>query len=206
MGYLADVYDGRVWKEFTDFFSQPCNLGLMLNCDWLQPYKHTEHSVGVIYIAILNLPRKLRFKPENIIIVGIIPGPDEPSLSINTYLKPLVTELLDLWHYGVTCKQKKIRAALLCVACDLPAAHKVCGFLGHSSSHCSRCIQKFPYSDLFKKVMHGGFNHIYPPRTQIDHNNAGKNWLAANTQSGREGVEKQTGSRYTELNKLPYFD
>ena len=42
-------------------------------------------------------------------------------MTINSYLKPLVTELLDLSHYGVTIKQNMIRAALLIAACDLPA-------------------------------------------------------------------------------------
>ena len=26
-----------------------------------------------------------------------------------------------------------VRAALLCVACDIPPARKVCGFMGHNS-------------------------------------------------------------------------
>lgn len=72
-------------EDFGDFFGQPHNLGLMLNCDWFQPYDFTEYSVGVIYMVILNLPRSLRFKPENVIIVGIIPLPDEPSLAINSF-------------------------------------------------------------------------------------------------------------------------
>ena len=100
-GCLADVYDGRVWW----FFGQPHNLGLLLNCDWFQPYDFTEYSVGVIYMVILNLPRSLRFKPENVIIVGIIPGPDEPSLTINSFLQPLVTELNELWVSGITTSE-----------------------------------------------------------------------------------------------------
>lgn len=65
----------------------------MLNCDGFQPFKHTQYSVGVLYLVLLNLPRSLRFKPENVIIVGIIPGPSEPKLTINSYLKPFVKEL-----------------------------------------------------------------------------------------------------------------
>ena len=40
-----------------------------------------------------NLPQNLRYKPENIIIVGIIPGPAERKKTINSYLTPLVNEL-----------------------------------------------------------------------------------------------------------------
>lgn len=59
----------------------------MLNVDWFRPYKHTTNSIGVIYLVILNLPHTLWFKPENIIIIGTIPEPNEPILTITTYLK-----------------------------------------------------------------------------------------------------------------------
>ena len=74
---LSDLYDGQIWKEFLNiggspFLAAPYTFGLMLNIDWFQPYIHTISSVGVIYLTIMNLPRTIRFKLENIIIVGII--------------------------------------------------------------------------------------------------------------------------------------
>lgn len=53
-GCLGDVHDGRIWNEFFEyngkaFLSQAHNIALMLNCDWFQPYDHTEYSVGVLY-------------------------------------------------------------------------------------------------------------------------------------------------------------
>ena len=71
---------------------------LMLNCDWFQPFKHTQFSVGVLYFAIENLPRDIRFERENILVVGIIPGPSEPKMCINTYLKPIIDDLQKLWR------------------------------------------------------------------------------------------------------------
>ena len=76
---LYDVYDGNIWKLFqqdtngSPFLSAPYNYLLTLNCDWFQPYTHTQYSIGVLYLAIQNLPRRLRFKKENIIVVGILP-------------------------------------------------------------------------------------------------------------------------------------
>ena len=80
-GYLCDVYDGKVWNDFVanGFFDEGNNIALMMNCDWFQPYKLTQYSVGVFYFVIMNLPRNIRFKRENLIIAGIIPGPTEPS-------------------------------------------------------------------------------------------------------------------------------
>ena len=43
------------------------------------------------------MPPQERNKEENIAIVGIIPGPQEPSRDVNSFLDPLVDELLDFW-------------------------------------------------------------------------------------------------------------
>ena len=145
---LCDFYDGKIWQEFHNSSVQVHNtLALMLNIDWFQPYKHRTYSIGVIYLAIMNLPRNIRFKRENIILIGLIPGPKEPSKSLNSYLTPMVAELLELWE-GVTMDvfsgKKTIRAPLLCIACDIPAARKVSGFLGHAANlGCSRCYSNF---------------------------------------------------------------
>ena len=78
-GSLKDIYDGAIWKEFQSILLTSFTVGLMLNIDWFQPYSHTISSVGVIYLSIMNLPRHIRSKRENIILVGVIPGPNEPS-------------------------------------------------------------------------------------------------------------------------------
>lgn len=49
-------------------------------------------------MVLLNLPRDVRYKRENVILVGLIPGPKEPPLTINSYITPLVSELLELWE------------------------------------------------------------------------------------------------------------
>ena len=122
-------------------------FGLMLNVDWYQPYKYSPYSIGVIYLVVMNLPRFERYRRKNLILVGIIPGPNEPSLTINSYLSPLVDELNKLWE-GVQMKlsngEKIVRAALLCTGCDIPAGNKVCGFKGFGTSRgCNRCFKEF---------------------------------------------------------------
>ena len=167
------VYDGRIWKKFMNiegrpFLSHPYKLGLMLNCDWFQPFNLSMYSVGVLYLVIFfNLPRSIRFKPENVLIAGIIPGPKEPRTSeINSYLKPLVKELNSLQSDGFIMQHKdvNIHAALLTTVCDIPATAKLGGFMGHSSSHaCCKSSKFFPYSkelncvdfswDIYKHMM-----------------------------------------------------
>ena len=121
---MYDVYDGEVWKTFkwsdeSVYFNQERRYGLMMNIDWFQPFKRrSDYSVGVIYFVLMNLPRKERFKFENIIIAGIIPSMDkEPNL--NTFLEPIVDELQVLWRgiklsNSLTSIPLTFVAALLC--------------------------------------------------------------------------------------------
>lgn len=70
----------------------------MMNIDWFQPFKNrNDYSVGVIYFVLLNLPRNIRFRSENVIIAGLIPAFKKEPHSINSFLNPIVEELQVLW-------------------------------------------------------------------------------------------------------------
>ena len=97
---LEDINDGRIWKNFKNaegepFFDAPNTFGCLLNLAWFQPLKDSIYSVGVLYLSFLHLPPQERNKEENIAIVGIIPGPEESSRDVNSFLDPLVVALLD---------------------------------------------------------------------------------------------------------------
>ena len=53
-----------------------------------------DYSVGVIYFAILNLPRALRFKFENVIVAGIIPPLDKELFSYRNFGKAYICLLV----------------------------------------------------------------------------------------------------------------
>ena len=169
IGRMSDIYDGCLWKEFRDpkdqqhFFTDKRHLGVMLNLDWFNPYKNKEHSVGVIYLSILNLPRTERFKFENSLIIGIIPGPKEPSLHVNSYISPMVEELLLFWEGQLVREPGSIghsfyRIALLAISSDIPATRKFCGFLSFNAEQgmgnvCWYCIlaKNFHINDTYSK-------------------------------------------------------
>ena len=61
----ADVFDGKVWRDFLFVGGEPLlagdrTLAMMLNVDWFQPFKLVRYSVGVLYLVIMNLPRHER--------------------------------------------------------------------------------------------------------------------------------------------------
>ncbi|CAG8788985.1 36398_t:CDS:2 [Gigaspora margarita] len=137
-GMLDDIYDGKVWQEFLDKQGQPffvgnkadARIGLAFNLDWYTPYSRVKRSCAPIYITILNFPRHIRYRSENFILAGIIPGPKEPDTSqLQNYFQPIVNELKQLWSgqlikttlYPVGCM---FHCALIKISYDIPAAHK----------------------------------------------------------------------------------
>ena len=127
----ADVYDGKIWKQFGNWkgnkplLNLPRSFGLMMNVDWFQPFKQrNDFSVGVIYMVLMNLPRSSRFKKENVILVGVIPALAHEPKSLNHFLEPAVNELNALWKgvkvntYQSPSTAVEIKAAVLCFASD----------------------------------------------------------------------------------------
>jgi len=58
-------------------------------------------SNGMVSLACLNLPIEMRYKPENLFLAGVIPGPKEPPIStsgINSYMRPIVDTFLEFWE------------------------------------------------------------------------------------------------------------
>ena len=102
---LLDIYKDNIWHTFslnptnsTCFFTKnmlDSYIGLAINVDWFQPFQYTTHSTRAIYGVLCNLPREIWFKPENILMLRIIPGPHELKQGqINNILVPIVNELL----------------------------------------------------------------------------------------------------------------
>jgi len=121
------------------------HLEIMLKLNWFQPFDNSQYSVGVIYVVVCNLPRSERFKPLNIITIAIIPRPNEPKLhQLNHYLALIIDQFIILWE-GVTLDKtyessisKFIWIAIICCACDIPAAKKLCGHISARVA-CHRC-------------------------------------------------------------------
>ena len=185
----------------------------MLNVDWMQPFKHTQYSVGVMYLVLMNLPRSERFKRENVFLVGIISGPNEPRNNINSFLKPLVDELLVLWDEGVMLQHcgsllvpECFKAELLCVACDMPASRKICGFTAHNSKHgCPKCNKEFKTGGFGQPTDYSGFKPCRG-RNPVEHRQHVEEILQQPTQELCNAKESLYSARYSELLRLPYFD
>ena len=101
-GHLSKV----LLKKGEWFLPGPANemrLALLFSMDSFNPYhmKEAKQTVSstAIWLVLLNLPSHLRYRPENMFLAGIIPGPKKPSLSnINHSLKLLIDVLLEFFE------------------------------------------------------------------------------------------------------------
>ena len=215
--FIGDIYDGEVWKDLNEiggrpFLALPNNLCLSLNIDWFRLYEHSPYSAGAIYLVALNLPRNERFKEENVILAGIIPGPNEPK-RINPFLSPLVDDLTLLYN-GISFKNSSsflgltsIRATLACITCDLPATRKVCGFSNFNGTMgCSKCLKKFITPSFGNKPQYGGFDCDWTARDIDSHKQYASQYQTANTNSDQKKIMRESGVKYSELLRIPYFD
>ncbi|OAD68741.1 hypothetical protein PHYBLDRAFT_117149 [Phycomyces blakesleeanus NRRL 1555(-)] len=187
---------------------------LTLNIDWFQPFNGVTYSCGAIYLAINNLPCSERFKKENVILVGLMPEPKEASTSdINNYLKLLVNELMELYK-GIKIKTHQcpnitsIQAALLMVACDIPAAKKVCRFTSNTSTNaCHKCKHQFSRLAGTSSVDYSGFDFSKCLlRTKNDNHKNAEIWRNATKPTERQCLEVTHGVRWSKLHRLQYFD
>ncbi|OAD81295.1 hypothetical protein PHYBLDRAFT_102175, partial [Phycomyces blakesleeanus NRRL 1555(-)] len=161
-----------------------------------------------------NLPRLERYKKENVVLVGLMPGPKEAKTSeINHYLHPLVAELNQL--YGgvvmptIQCPSGAlVRAALLLVACDIPAACKTCGFTSHSSTcACNKCNRQFPRLPDSNAVDYSGFVFSeWVSCTDAKNRHDAELWRMASSDAQRKRLERENSVRWSELHDLVYFN
>ena len=94
------------------------------------------------------------------------------------------------------------------MSCDIPAAHKVCGFVLHNASlGCSKCLKHFPTSSFGEKPNFSGFDrNNWTLRTSEIHRQHAYLHKSCNTLDAQRKIEREHGCRYSVLLELPYFD
>ncbi|EIE77528.1 hypothetical protein RO3G_02232 [Rhizopus delemar RA 99-880] len=179
-GVLYDIYDGRLsWGAI-------CDDGMHYSC-------------GGVYLTINNLPRSSRMKVSNIILVGMIPGPGEPTDDqLQNFLRPMIAELNTLYGGMMmpTYQNRNgemVRVALMSVNCDIPAARKVAGFMGQSAHKaCNKC------STVFSRISTGA-NSTKPDFSDFDD----EHWiLRNNTQQRQEAYAWLNATHITQQRTL----
>ncbi|KAJ3567228.1 hypothetical protein NP233_g6497 [Leucocoprinus birnbaumii] len=217
---MSDIWDAPVLKDFKgpdgksyfNYSGRESQLAFSLNMDGFNPFTNKQAGKQIstcgIYLVCLNLPPELRYRPENVFLVGVVPGPSEPHVhQINHILKPLVDIFIVLWEKGVYLVRmpkymtgRHVFAVIIPLVCDLPATRKVAGLGGHTfSCFCSECM-----------LTHDDIENIdiksWERRTQENHREMAHRWKAAKTKAAQKSIFDETGVRWSEMLRLPYWD
>jgi hypothetical protein len=101
---LRHPTDGSQWRKidrtYPNFALDVRNIRFALSTDGMNPFGEmsSSHSTWPVTLCIYNLPPWLCMKQKFIMMPVLIPGPKQPGNDIDVYLRPLVEELLLLWH------------------------------------------------------------------------------------------------------------
>lgn len=219
---MIDVHDGQLWRDFQRYngeglLSEPGNIALAMWGDWIQTFTTNMYSLGAVMLAILNLPRSVRFDRSNIILAQAFPGGSE-KLDCQKLLRPFVEDLLQLWK-GVTIatakfpEGRRIRAFLLQCLGDAPGLRKLLAFVGiNAICGCFRCTVKFPSASASsldasnKRNFYTDFDALAPARTPADLEAAAVKYRAAASPAARKDAAKETGSKDSVFLLLRYLN
>ncbi|XP_042405093.1 uncharacterized protein LOC121995413 [Zingiber officinale] len=153
-GILRHPADSPTWKAFderhAEFGVDPRNVRLGLTTDGFNPFKNQSMSYSTWPVVLMpyNLPPWESMKPHSIILSTLIPGPKAPGNDIDVYLRPLLTELKDLWENGITtydaCNKEmfQMRAVLLWTITDFPGLGCLSGWNTYAKNACPTCADK----------------------------------------------------------------
>ncbi|KAF8698921.1 Transposase family tnp2, partial [Rhizoctonia solani] len=135
------------------FFDNPKDIALGLLTDGFMLFKRRRRGLSCAWPIILinyNLDPSIRTHLENIICVGVIPGPKQPK-DINSFFIPLLNELLELQQgvsmRGILAEPKGIlyefvlRAFIIIIFGDILAISKLMMIKGHNAFlPCRTCL------------------------------------------------------------------
>jgi hypothetical protein len=217
---VDDIWQSDVFlhlKDSTDhpFFASPNEEGRLvfgLAVDSFNPFHNKQAKQKVsstgIWLVLLNLPPHLRYLPENMCLVGVLPGPKKPSLDeMNHSLKLVVDDLLEFWQPGVFFTRthnyprgRLYRGMLVPLIGDMPAVRQIIG-LGSVVAHyfCTFCDLDFDDIDVLDR-------EEWPAKSLDDVRYFSGLWKDASSELDRTKIFEAFGLRWTALLDLPYWN
>ncbi|KAG2133009.1 hypothetical protein DEU56DRAFT_914034 [Suillus clintonianus] len=203
-GKRASIQDGEIWKTIKGndgelfFDNSPerpdkdeLRIGITLGFDgfgYQRSRNAGTHSSGILSNCIVNLPTHLRYRPQNLMVFGITPGPKEfDSDELQFFMKNYVDNLISLYENGIVVKMpnypngRRVRMILVAV--------------------CALCHIK--RSEL--KTRDAMDYDKFPPRYGEEHTKRAQEYLDLDDKE-REAFFKLHSARYFELSRLKYFD
>jgi hypothetical protein len=219
---MSNIFQGEFMRTFEGplpgklFIDRgdKARLAFAIHVDFFNPnglrIRGNSDSIGIISLAILNLPLSLRYRPQNLFLVGVIPGPKKPGGNeISHFIRPIVEEFQIGWERGFHISHtasspvdgRVAEVAIVLSVNDLVAARDVSGSAGHTSHFiCTRCT-------LFRQENVGNTDH---DQWQLQDTallkKAAEEWNAAESHKRKKQLFEKYHVRWSEFWRLPYWD
>ncbi|KAJ3926363.1 MAG: hypothetical protein NXY57DRAFT_1051411 [Lentinula lateritia] len=148
---MSDIQDSPAWQSLKGFLTSKYHLVFAVYIDWFNPYTNKIAgkvvSCGAIILYCLNLLPEIRFLPENVFIVGMMPAPHSPTIwTISHILVSFQRAIAEFDLSGKIIATHShpggitIALRLIPLIADSQAIRKVAGFLYHAAGlFCSFC-------------------------------------------------------------------
>jgi hypothetical protein len=148
-GTITDIFDGLHYRALLgervvvggqmyphNYFSDHRDIALGFATDGFAPFKKRKHTTWILLIFNYNLPPDQRFQKDNILCVGIIPGPKKPW-DADSFIYPLVRELLELaigvpTYDALSKRLFALHAYVITGFGDIPAVSMLMHMKGHN--------------------------------------------------------------------------
>jgi len=149
-GTTTDIFDGLHYRSLLGervvvrdqtlthhYFSDHRDIALGFATDGFTPFKKQKHTAWILLVFNYNLPPDERFQRDNILCVGIIPGPKKPW-NADSFIHPLVQELLELAismpaYDALSSRRFALHAYLITAFGDIPTVSMIMRMKGHNS-------------------------------------------------------------------------
>lgn len=146
---LVDFWGSGLHQELVDnngMFAEETDIGFFFSTDGIDLFRNrSQFTLWPLILVNLNLPPEKRYNDDNVLHLGIMPGPDNPK-DVDSFLVPLQDEMR-LLHKGVpevynghTKDPFTLRANIVLIGSDIPARKKLSHTLGIGSyKFCMYC-------------------------------------------------------------------
>jgi hypothetical protein len=163
----GSAIDGSQWRKidrtYVGFALDARNIRFALSTDGMNPFSKmsSSHSTCPVTLCMYNLPPWLFMKRKSIMILVLILAPKQPGNDIDVYLRPLVEELLLLWHQEAVWmwdeyrhEKFNLRALLFVTINDWPALSNPLGQTNKGYRACTHCLDETDsiYLTHYRKV------------------------------------------------------
>jgi len=156
------------------YFSDHRDIALGFATNGFAPFKKRKQTMWILLVFNYNLPPDQHFQQDNILCVGIIPGPKKPW-DADLFIYPLVQELLKLAvsvsaYDALSHSIFTLHTYLITAFGDIPAVSMLMNMKGHNgASPCQICkIKGIGIPDLQNRMLYVPLSrHGHPQATDV---------------------------------------